>query len=52
MQNKRALITAVVVALLGILVYSQVREWRDFDWATFWTQIGKSTRSISCTALP
>jgi len=41
MQNKRALITAVVVALLGILVYSQVREWRDFDWATFWTQIGK-----------
>lgn len=38
MQNKRTLITAVVVALLGILIYSQVREWRDFDWATFWAQ--------------
>src|SRR5882757_3953181 len=38
MQNKRTLITAVVVALLGILIYSQIREWRDFDWATFWAQ--------------
>src|SRR6266851_2422165 len=38
MQNKRTLITAVVVVLLGILIYSQVREWRDFDWATFWAQ--------------
>src|SRR5258706_8968523 len=38
MQNKRTLITAVVVALLAILIYSQVREWRDFDWATFWAQ--------------
>ncbi len=38
MQKKRALITVIVVALLGILIYSQVREWRDFDWATFWAQ--------------
>ncbi len=38
MQNKRTLITAILVALLGILIYSQIREWRDFDWATFWAQ--------------
>lgn len=38
MQNKRALITAIVVALLGLLIYSQIREWRDFDWPTFWAQ--------------
>jgi len=41
MQNKRTLITAVVVALLGILIYSQFREWRDFEWDMFWAQIGK-----------
>ncbi len=38
MQKKRALITAIAVALLGILIYSQFREWRDFDWVTFWAQ--------------
>jgi len=37
MQNKRPLITGVVLALLGILI-SQIREWRDFDWPTFWVQ--------------
>ena len=38
MQNKRTWITAILVALLGLLIYSQVREWRDFDWPTFWGQ--------------
>ncbi len=38
MQNKRALITGIIVALLGLLIYFQIREWRDFDWATFWAQ--------------
>src|SRR5713226_2968902 len=38
MEKKRVLITAVVVILLGILAYTQFREWRDFDWPTFWTQ--------------
>lgn len=41
MQKKRVLITAAVVALLGLLIYSQFREWRDFDWPTFWAQIQK-----------
>ena len=38
MGKKRVLITVVGLALLGILVYSQVKEWRDFDWATFWAE--------------
>jgi glycosyltransferase 2 family protein len=38
MGKKRVLITAVVVALLGILIYTQFREWRNFDWPTFWAQ--------------
>lgn len=38
MHNKRALITAIIVALLGLLIYSQYREWRNFDWPTFWAQ--------------
>ncbi len=38
MQKKRALITTILVALLGLLIYTQFREWRDFDWPTFWAQ--------------
>jgi uncharacterized protein (TIRG00374 family) len=38
MQKKRLLISAVVVALLGLLIYTQFREWRNFDWPTFWAQ--------------
>ena len=41
MEKKRALITAVVVALLGILIYTQFKEWRNFDWATFWAETHK-----------
>ena len=38
MQKKRLVISAVVVALLGLLIYTQFREWRNFDWPTFWAQ--------------
>ncbi len=38
MDKKRALITVVVVTLLGILIYTQFKEWRNFDWATFWAE--------------
>jgi len=41
MDKKRALITVVVVALLGILIYTQFREWRNFDWPTFWAETHK-----------
>ncbi len=36
MEKKRVLITVVVVALLGILIYTQFKEWRNFDWTAFW----------------
>jgi uncharacterized membrane protein YbhN (UPF0104 family) len=38
MKRKHAITTAVVVAILAILVYVQFRTWRTFDWAEFWRQ--------------
>jgi glycosyltransferase 2 family protein len=38
MGKKQNLAYAVVAALLAALVYVQFRTWRDFDWATFWSQ--------------
>jgi uncharacterized protein (TIRG00374 family) len=35
MSAKRILTTAVVVAVLGLLIYFQVQHWRSFDWARF-----------------
>jgi len=35
MNKKQILTTAVVVAILGLLVYFQVQHWRSFDWARF-----------------
>jgi len=35
MKHKRALFTVLLVALLAVLVYLQVRTWRKFDWSTF-----------------
>jgi glycosyltransferase 2 family protein len=32
------LIYALITAVLVALVYVQFRTWRDFDWATFWSQ--------------
>jgi uncharacterized protein (TIRG00374 family) len=38
MGKKRYLAYAVVAAILAVLVYMQFRTWKDFDWATFWSQ--------------
>ena len=35
MNRRRLITTAIVVCVLGILVYLQVREWRRFDWVKF-----------------
>lgn len=35
MTKKRILSTAIVLALLSVLVYFQVQHWRSFDWARF-----------------
>jgi glycosyltransferase 2 family protein len=37
MKKKQILITAAVLAILAGLVYLQVRSWRKFDWARFWS---------------
>ena len=37
MNKKHALVTVIVVAILGALIYLQVHTWKKFDWATFWT---------------
>jgi len=37
MKRKHALTTALVLAILVALVYSQFRHWRSFDWQQFWT---------------
>jgi glycosyltransferase 2 family protein len=38
MDRKRILITAGALAVLLILLYLQVRQWKSFDWATFWSE--------------
>jgi glycosyltransferase 2 family protein len=40
MNKKQILTTAVVVAVLGVLVYFQVEHWRTFDWARFRAETG------------
>jgi uncharacterized protein (TIRG00374 family) len=40
MNRKRALISAIVVAVMLGLIYLQVREWQRFDWGKFWSQTG------------
>jgi uncharacterized protein (TIRG00374 family) len=35
MNKKKILTTALVVAVLGVLVYFQVQHWRSFDWGRF-----------------
>ncbi|HMK23458.1 MAG TPA: lysylphosphatidylglycerol synthase transmembrane domain-containing protein [Terriglobales bacterium] len=43
MDKKHAGITAVILAILVALVYSQFRMWKNFDWGLFLTQ----THSVS-----
>ncbi len=38
MNKKRLLISALVIAIVLALVYTQVRTWRRFDWDTFQSQ--------------
>jgi glycosyltransferase 2 family protein len=38
MNRKRILVFGVVLAALCLLVYLQIRAWKTFDWAMFWTQ--------------
>ena len=40
MNKKRVFTTAVVVIVLGALVYFQVQHWRTFDWARFKAETG------------
>jgi len=38
MNKKRILVFGVVLVLLCLLVYLQVRTWRNFDWHIFWSR--------------
>src|SRR5580704_4889316 len=38
MDKKRVAITAIALALLAALVYSQFRMWKNFDWNLFLIQ--------------
>jgi uncharacterized protein (TIRG00374 family) len=38
MGGKRNYIYALLGVVLAVLVYLQFRTWKDFDWATFWSQ--------------
>jgi len=38
MNKKRTLMTVIVLAALCLLIYLQIRTWRKFDWAAFWSQ--------------
>ena len=45
MNRKRIIISIVVLAALGVLVYMQFRQWRHFDWDVFWDQT-EDTRKL------
>src|ERR1700751_228295 len=38
MDKKRALLTGFALAVLAVLVYAQVRTWKNFDWELFLSQ--------------
>jgi len=38
MKRKQLLIFGIVLAVLCLLVYLQVRAWKKFDWAMFWSR--------------
>ncbi len=38
MNKKRILIFGIVLILLCLLIYLQVRAWRNFDWGVFWSR--------------
>jgi uncharacterized protein (TIRG00374 family) len=53
MTRKRIIVSALVVAALGFLVYLQFREWRHFDWDVFWDQTADTRKLylVSAAAL-
>lgn len=38
MDRKRLVVSAVVLGVLGALIYVQFRTWKNFDWALFFSQ--------------
>ena len=38
MNKKRILVLGIVLAVLCLLIYLQVRAWKTFDWAMFWSR--------------
>lgn len=44
MNKKRFIISVLVLAVLGVLVYLQVRTWRRFDWHRFWMATGDTNK--------
>ena len=44
MNRKHILTTAVVVAILGVLIYFQVQHWRAFDWGRFRAETGNVSK--------
>jgi hypothetical protein len=46
MDKKRLLISGVVVAILGALVYLQFRAWESFDWSKFLAETGRVNKLL------
>lgn len=46
MDKKRLVITGVVVAILGALIYLQFRAWENFDWAKFLNRTGRVNKLL------
>src|SRR5271167_160694 len=38
MNKKRVLVFGIVFILLAVLIYLQVRTWKNFDWHVFWSR--------------
>ena len=38
MNKKRILVFGIVLAVLCLLIYLQIRAWKTFDWAMFWSR--------------
>ncbi len=38
MNTKRILVFGVILLVLCLLIYLQVRTWKNFDWAVFWSR--------------
>jgi len=51
MTTKRIVISAIVVAVLGVLVYLQFREWQHFDWGVFWDQTADTRKLYLLSAV-